>query len=142
MTKERSLAMIRYLSCLRDYPSTAEGVARLAAVLREHAVSEACAREVLSRFEETCPTPKQIRETAMQVRGIRNPETSPQFPTYGEKPAIVCVQCQDAGTFTPEGKTETVWCNCEQAEKIKAEMPDWVEQINKIARMAPKKRRA
>lgn len=76
-----ALSLIRNLSALRFYPSLPEGESRLAVALTENTLSVEHARAVVAAFEETCPTPKDIRETADNLR----PKFAPPEPSKVEQ---------------------------------------------------------
>jgi hypothetical protein len=66
---EIALAKVRYyLAGLRGYSPRDESIAHLARVVQSACVSVDHADEVLSRFDDECPTPREIKEVALNLR--------------------------------------------------------------------------
>lgn len=49
---------------------------------------------------------------------------------YGEKPAIVCKNCNDTGVHRPGSDQPYVWCECETGITTHFDLPDWIEILN------------
>lgn len=72
----RPVAMMlvrKWLSSLRDYPAEA-GEGRLADTLAECTLGVQHAEAVLEYFDHSCPTPREIRETAYNLKSRFQPE--------------------------------------------------------------------
>jgi|SRR5579872_1473961 len=41
-----------------------------------------------------------------------------------------CGQCGDLGTYYDSAQGKNVWCSCSQAQRIKADMPAWIDVVN------------
>jgi hypothetical protein len=126
MTQKESLKLIKTLAALRDYPKGyPDAEAKLADVLMQVSAKDLkFARSVVERFEEQCPTPAQLREAAMAIRGIKPANSIQEY----EKPVIECARCNDSGVI--KETNGFVWCGCRQAEAMQREIPDWLNFIN------------
>lgn len=71
----------RYLAGLRGWPARPEGETRLAKTVQESCISVSHAEAVLETFNDLCPTPREISETAHNLR----PKFAPPEPSPVEK---------------------------------------------------------
>jgi hypothetical protein len=131
VTDKQALKLIRGMACLRDYPKGyPDAEAKLAECLMRASDSDLkLATAIIERFDQQCPTLGELTETARQVRGnIAN--AGNQVQDYGEKPPILCQNCNDTGvTKSAEGYT---WCICDQAMALQKELPDWLQVLNRF----------
>lgn len=130
MTSKEALKLIKGLACLRDYPKgypDAEG--KLADRLMQASGGDLkLATAIVERFEEKSPTLADISEVARELRGIMAAPAN-GFQEY-EKPEIVCHTCKDAGVI--DGPAGYAWCTCDQAVKLRDEIPNWLDTMNKF----------
>jgi len=130
MTKKQALGLIKSMACLRDYPKGyPDAEAKLADRLMQASEGDLkLATAIVERFDQQCPTIAELQEAARSVRGII--ALLPNgFQEY-EKAAIECQSCQDTGVIKQPGGF--MWCTCDQARALEAEVPKWLNTLNQF----------
>jgi hypothetical protein len=133
MTTKEALKLIKSLACLRDYP---KGYPDAEAALADRLMLASgadlkLASAIIREFEEKSPTLADISEVARQLRGAM--ATPGNGFREHEKPAIVCSLCNDTGVITIDLVKRTYgWCNCSQGARLREELPDWLDTMNRI----------